>query len=159
MATTSFFPSSEHFYRCRLNGRILLCAAAGVLFRKSNALSRVIKINSDADPQETRAFGNAIGGHKRKRYIVQNNGDIALPAYKKPRVSHHLPTQDFQLTHLVPTLAPSHLNKIFANAQQGWCGFHRVNRNFTHSVEYKSMLDRERTKSVYGRIEIDIIVL
>lgn len=135
-----------------------VCRAAGVLFRKSNALSRVIKINSDANPQETRAISNAIGGASRKRYIVEHDGDIVLPAFKKQRRSSHETAQDFPITSLASTLVPSHSHRIFDNAQQGWCGFHRINRNFTHSVEYKSILDHERNKSVYGRIEIDIIV-
>ena len=48
--------------------------------------------------------------------------------------------------------------KVFENAMQGWCAFHKIDRNFTHCPKYKSVLDGERNKDILNRIEIDIVV-
>jgi len=48
--------------------------------------------------------------------------------------------------------------KVFENAMQGWCAFHKIDRNFTHCPKYKSVLDVERNKDILNRIEIDIVV-
>ena len=76
-----------------------VCRAAPVL-HPGTALQRVVKVNSDADKQETRAIRNAIGKNK-KMYTVQRvapseeNHDFMLPMYKKrlladpPHHSYH----------------------------------------------------------------------
>ena len=129
-----------------------VCRGAAVLF-PGTALQRVVKINSDADKQESRAIHNAIGG-SRKRYAVESNnnratGEVALPLYKK-RTPH--------LSSLISVFTSSSSQSILPNAQHGWCGFHKVNRNFTHHVQYKSILDAAKDKDIFGRLEIDIIV-
>ena len=62
------------------------CRDAGAL-KLGTSLSRTVKINSDADKQETRAICNAIGKKKNKRYVVlrgkTDSNDPKLPVYKK----------------------------------------------------------------------------
>ena len=63
---------------------------SAVLF-PGTALSRVIKINSDADKQESRSIHNAIGSN-RKRYGVKSNnnralGEVSIPTYKSSLLS------------------------------------------------------------------------
>ena len=64
-----------------------VCRAAGVL-NLGTSLCQTIKINSDADKQETRAICNAIGKN-RKRYAVAmgrlNNNVAALPVYRRKK--------------------------------------------------------------------------
>ena len=64
-----------------------VCRAAGVL-NLGTSLYQTIKINSDADKQETRAICNAIGKN-RKRYAVAmgrlNNNVAALPVYRRKK--------------------------------------------------------------------------
>ena len=48
--------------------------------------------------------------------------------------------------------------KLCPNTQQGICDWHKMNRNFTHLAEYKSLLLAEKDKSVLKRAEIDTIV-
>ena len=128
-----------------------ICRGAAVLF-PGTALERVIKINSDADKQESRAIHSAIGSNN-KRYSVKNtNRDqitVAIPTYKKrPPV----------LPSLFSVLTSASSNAVLPNAQHGWCGFHKINRNFTHHVDFKSILDAEKDKDIFGRLEIDILV-
>ena len=47
---------------------------------------------------------------------------------------------------------------IFQNAQQGWCGWHKIDRNLTSDAKYKSILVHEKNKSIFTRVEIDLIV-
>ena len=47
---------------------------------------------------------------------------------------------------------------IFQNAQQGWCGWHKIDRNLTSDAKYKSILVHEKNKSILTRVEIDLIV-
>ena len=54
-----------------------VCRAAGVL-KLGTSLSRTVKINSDADKQETRAIRNAIGKKKNKRYAVLRGEQTAM---------------------------------------------------------------------------------
>ena len=131
-----------------------VCRAAGAL-NLGPSLCRTIKINSDADKEETRAICNAIGKNRKKQYKVapgrQSNNDIVLPVYKKQK---HSPP----LSSLLSTLSSNSDTRILPNAQQGWCGFHKVDRNFTSNVEYRGLLDAARDKDIFGNVEIDVIV-
>ena len=62
------------------------------------------------------------------------------------------------LSSLLSTFTFSSNTQILPNAQQGWCGFHKVDRNFTSNVEYRGILGAERDKDIFGRVEIDITV-
>ena len=87
--------------------------------------------------------GGVIGRHKASDYVV-------LPKYKRRRTVS-------SLSSLLST--PQLLMQQFlANSQQEVCGFHKNNRNFTHIVEYKSILDAVRDKDIFGHIKIDTIV-
>ena len=131
-----------------------VCRAAGAL-NLGPSLCRTIKINSDADKQETWAICNAIGKNRKKRYVValgrQNNNDVVLPVYKKQQ---HSPP----LSSLLSTLTSNSDTRILPNAHQGWCGFHKVDRNLTSNVEYRGLLDAARDKDIFGNVEIDVIV-
>jgi len=72
-----------------------------------------------------------------------------LPLYKKQN-------KPPPLSSLLSTIASS--SAVLPLAQQGWCGFHKIDRNFTSNSEYKGILDSERDKSILGRVEIDGIV-
>ena len=48
--------------------------------------------------------------------------------------------------------------KIFPKAKHGWCGWHRINRNFTNDPKYKSMLAAAKNSSIFTRVEIDVVV-
>ena len=147
----TFLPSTAQW------AKTFVCRSAKVLL-PGTGLSRVIKFNTDANKEETRAIGNALArGKKRKRYSVETvipspNDVVALPVYKKLQIS------DEPFPSVLSMMTFPDDTKIFANAMQGWCGFHKVNRNFTHSTDYKSMLDIERDKDILGRLEIDLIV-
>ncbi len=116
------------------------------------SLVRTNKINSDADKQERRAICNAIG-KRIKNYSMgvgsSNKEEIVLPLYKKNK-------KPPPLSSLISTIVSG--GAVLPNAQHGWCGFHKIDRNFTSNSEYKNVLDYEREKSILGHIEIDVIV-
>ena len=147
----TFLPSTAQW------AKTFVCRSAKVLLT-GTGLSRVIKFNTDANKEETRAIGNALArGKKGKRYSVESvvpsqNDVAALPVYKKPQISND------PFPSVLSMMTSPNDTKIFTNAMQGWCGFHKVNRNFTHSPVYKSILNIEQDKDILGRIEIDIIV-
>lgn len=49
------------------------------------------------------------------------------------------------------------MSKMYPMAWHRWCGWHRVNRNFTNSAEYKSLLAKVRNSSVNNSIEISLV--
>ena len=92
------------------------------------ALSRVIKINSDADPQETRAI-EAITG--RDTIIVRGP---------------------------LRALFPIRTAKILPNALHGWCLFHKLDRNLTSDPKYKSIITAAKEKSILARATVDMLL-
>ena len=142
-ALLSFLPSKSQW-------SYTFVLRAAKLLIPGTALSRVVKINTDQDHQETRAICNAIG-KKRKRFVAEGdaNSKAVLPIFKSLQ-----PGMDSIFSVLT---SPSD-SKTFENAQQDWYGFHKINRNFTHSPNYKSILDAAKDKDIFGRLEIDIIV-
>jgi len=48
-------------------------------------------------------------------------------------------------------------SKVYPNAHHRWCGWHRINRNFTNHADYKSLLARVRNSSVNNAIEVSLI--
>lgn len=48
--------------------------------------------------------------------------------------------------------------KIFPNAMHRWCGWHRINRNFTNDSKYKSILAAAKNSNIFTRAEIDVFV-
>lgn len=49
------------------------------------------------------------------------------------------------------------MSRVYPHAWHRWCGWHRVNRNFTNDPKYKSLLARVRNSSVDNSIEISLI--
>lgn len=49
------------------------------------------------------------------------------------------------------------MSKTYPMAWHRWCGWHRVNRNFTNNAKYKSLLAKVRESSVDNSIEISLI--
>ena len=49
------------------------------------------------------------------------------------------------------------MSKVYPNAHHRWCGWHKVNRNFTNHPDYKSLLAKVRNSSVENSIEIGLI--
>ena len=82
---------------------------------------------------------------------ITTNTRVAVPVYKKR-------TPPPLLSSLLSTFTSTSETQILRNAQHGWCGFHKIDRNFTSHVEYRGMLDMERDKDIYGRVEINVIV-
>ena len=74
----TFLPSTAQW------AKTFVCRSAKVLL-PGTGLSRVIKFNTDANKEETRAIGNSLArGKKKKMYSVESQKDIvALPTYKK----------------------------------------------------------------------------
>jgi len=140
----TFLPSTAQW------AKTFVCRSAKLLL-PGNGLSRVIKFNTDANKEETRAIGNSLARGKMKKMYsaVSRKDEVVLPTYTKLKNA---------FSSVLSMMTFPDETKVFENAMQAWCAFHKINRNFTHDSKYKSVLDGERSKNILNRIEIDIVV-
>ena len=54
--------------------------------------------------------------------------------------------------------SPRKINHVFPNASHGWCGWHRINQNFTNNPTYHASLCAVKSSYIMLRIEIDVIM-
>ena len=94
------------------------------------ALSRVIKFNTDADPQEVRAIE-----------VVTGKEVVNVNIYANVMGNEH-----------------NLLTKVMPNTRAGRCVFHKFDRNLTSDPRYKSIIAAAKDKSVLARAKTDMLL-
>ena len=68
------------------------------------------------------------------------------------------PEETRAIENMCGQCSPMKINYEFPNASHGWCGWHRINRNFTNNSKYHASLCALKSSNIMSRIEIDVIV-
>ena len=138
----------------------------------------LIKVNSNADAQETRTITGGVETKQRHYYInslVDGNyntrrkfiahtvfsGGTLIPVYLNwtKMSADDPPTGDGDVSQpdLIQQLgSPS--RSMFPNCQQGHCGFHRMDKKCVNNLKYTSILATERDKNNVCRVEVDVFI-
>ncbi|KAL7551396.1 hypothetical protein ACHAWF_015520, partial [Thalassiosira exigua] len=93
-------------------------------------------------------------------WIFNNAVPTLHPGTATKRVELFITDADKQETQAAENACGEGIDtyKTFPNAKHRQCGWHKINRNFTESSDYKSKLSSQRKKCIQSSIEIDLIV-
>ena len=69
-----------------------------------------------------------------------------------------LPEETRAIENVCGQCSPMKINHEFINASHGWCGWHRINQNFTNTLKYHASLCAVKSSNIMLRIEINVIV-